>query len=62
MERRSTQPTLMDGYISELGDPKLRAKLQRLDAAIPWERLAEPIRATYANHTGKGGRPNIPVT
>jgi len=62
MERRSTQPTLMDGYISELGDPKLRAKLQRLDAAIPWDRLAEPIRATYTNHTAKGGRPNVPVT
>jgi len=62
MERRSTQPTLMDGYISELGDPKLRAKLQRLDTAIPWQRLAEPIRATYANHTGQGGRPNVPVT
>lgn len=61
MERPRTQPTLMDGYISELGDPKIRAKLARLNAAVPWTRLAEPIRATYRNHAGKGGRPNIPV-
>jgi len=61
MERRGTQPTLMDGYISELGDPKVRAKLARLDAVVPWERLAEPIRATYANDTARGGRPNVPV-
>lgn len=62
MERRRTQPSLMDGYISELGDPKLRAKLSRLDAAVPWQRLAEPIGATYSNNTRQGGRPNIPVT
>ena len=61
MERHSSQPTLMDGYVAELGDPKLREKLGRLGKAIPWERLAEPIRATYCNHTAKGGRPNIPV-
>lgn len=61
MERRRTQPTLMDAWVSDLGDPKLRAKLARLDAAVPWERLAEPIRATYDNDTAKGGRPNVPV-
>lgn len=61
MERRRTQPSLMDGYISELGDPKLRAKLARLHEAVPWERLAEPIRATYRNDTARGGRPNLPV-
>ena len=61
MERRRTQPTLIDGFVSELGDPRLRAKLNRLNAAMPWEKLAGPIRATYRNHTAKGGRPNIPV-
>lgn len=61
MERRRTQPTLLDGYLSDLGDPKIRAKLARLDAAVPWEKLAEPIRATYGNHTARGGRPNVPV-
>jgi IS5 family transposase len=61
MERRRTQPTLMDDYVSELGDPKIRAKLARLNAAVPWDRLAAPIAATYDNDTAKGGRPNVPV-
>lgn len=61
MERPRTQPTLMDDYVSQLGDPKIRAKLARLNAAVPWERLAAPIVATYGNHTAKGGRPNLPV-
>lgn len=61
MERRRTQPTLMDGYVSELGDPRIRTKLGRLNAAVPWATLAGPIRATYANDTARGGRPNIPV-
>jgi len=61
MERRRTQPTLMDAYVCELGDPKLRAKLACLNAAVPWAKLAEPIRATYDNDTAKGGRPNVPV-
>jgi IS5 family transposase len=61
MERRPTQPTLMDAYASELGDPRLRAKLACLKTAVPWTRLAQPIRATYRNDTVQGGRPNIPV-
>lgn len=61
MERAPNQPTLMDGYISELGDPRLQAKLDRLKQVIPWEKLAGPIRATYANNSAEGGRPNIPV-
>ena len=61
MERRRSEPTLMDAYVSDLGDPKIRAKLARLDTVVPWERLAVPIRATYNNNTAKGGRPNVPV-
>ncbi len=61
MERKTTEPTLMDGYVADLGDPKLMAKLDRLDRAVPWSELAEPIRATYANNSVQGGRPNVPV-
>lgn len=61
MERAPSQPTLMDGYISELGDPRIQAKLERLNQVIPWEKLAGPIQATYANNGDQGGRPNIPV-
>ena len=35
----------------------MAAKLERLDKVIPWEKLAEPIRRTYANTTAKGGVP-----
>ncbi|MHB1156946.1 MAG: hypothetical protein ACYC26_08915 [Phycisphaerales bacterium] len=59
MERRRTQPTLMDDYVSELGDTKIRAKPARLNAAVPRERLAAPISATYDNDTARGGRPNV---
>jgi IS5 family transposase len=37
------------------------AQLGRLERAVPWEALAAPIRATYRNDTGKGGRPNVAV-
>lgn len=61
MERPATQPSLIDGYVSELGDPRVRGKLKRLGQAVDWERLAGPIRETYDNDTVKGGRPNVPV-
>jgi len=61
MERRRSQPTLMDAYVSQLGDPTMREKLARLNQAIDWERLAGPIRSTYRNDTAAGGRPNVPV-
>lgn len=61
MERKSQGPTLMDHCFGELGDPRMATKLARLDQAVPWEKLAEPIRKTYQNDTDKGGRPNVPV-
>lgn len=61
MERTSQGPTLMDHCFGELGDPQMAGKLNRLDRAVPWEKLAEPIRRTYRNDTDKGGRPNVPV-
>lgn len=61
MERRASQPTLMDGYISELGDPRIRAKLARLNDAVPWKALAAKILPTYRNDSDQGGRPNLPV-
>ena len=60
-ERKTQEPTFLDGMTCELGDPKTIAQLDRLNQAVPWERLAEPIRATYRNGTARGGRPNVPV-
>ncbi len=61
MERKHAEPTLMDGYMADLGDPKMAAKLDQLDRTIPWEKLAAPIRATYVNDGEQGGRPNVAV-
>jgi len=59
MERKRAEPTLMDGYMADLGDPKMAAKLDQLDRTIPWEKLTSPIRATYDNDGVQGGRPNV---
>lgn len=61
MERKINEPMLIDGLTAELGDPRMIVQLQRLERAVPWEKLAQPIRATYRNETGQGGRPNVPV-
>ena len=61
MERKITQPTFMDGYVADLGDPKMAAKLNQLDQTIPWQQLAAPIRDTYDNDSEQGGRPNVAV-
>lgn len=57
-ERRNAEPGLIDGLTASLGGPRTSELLDRLDAAIDWDRLAEPIRAlpTYTND-GAGRRP-----
>lgn len=61
MERQTHEPTLMDGLTAELGDPRTQAHLERLNQAVPWAKLAQPIQATYQNQGDQGGRPNVPV-
>ena len=61
MERKGTEPTFMDGFVADLGDPKMAARLDQLDRTIPWHKLAAPIRATYDNDGEQGGRPNVAV-
>lgn len=61
MERKTHEPMLIDGLTAELGDPRMTVQLRRLGGAVPWAKLAEPIRATYQNDAGQGGRPNVPV-
>ncbi len=61
MERTTQPATLIDAVIDDIGDPKMMAKLNKLDDAVPWETLAQPILATYDNTGEAGGRPNVPV-
>lgn len=61
MERKTKPPTFIDSAMQDLGDPRMSAKLDRLGQAVPWDKLAAPILATYGNATGAGGRPNVQV-
>lgn len=61
MERKTNEPTFVDGAIDDLGDPKTMAFLGRVARIVPWELLAALIRPVYRNNTQKGGRPNVPV-
>lgn len=57
-ERRSREPGLIDGLTADLGGPRTGALLDRLSAAVDWERLAAPVRELpeYTND-GPGRRP-----
>jgi len=61
MERKSEGLTLADGLLVDLGGKRTAQLLDQLEAVIPWQKLAAPIRPLYANGTAKGGRPNVPV-
>ena len=61
MERKTHEPMLIDGMTADLGSGRMMAQLARLDAAVPWEALAQLIRPTYRNQGEQGGRPNVPV-
>lgn len=44
MERRTEEPTLLDGLTAELGGPKTSAFLDKVQQVIDFEALAAPIR------------------
>lgn len=52
-ERRNAAPGLIDGLTADLGGPRTRRLLERLDAAVPWAELAKPIRRLYKSKTGR---------
>jgi IS5 family transposase len=60
MQRQNKNPALIDGLTADLGGPKSAAFFQRCDELIPWEKLAAPLEALYANNPA-GGRPHWPV-
>ncbi len=61
MERKSKGLTLADGLLVDRGGKRTARLLGQLDAIIPWESLAAPIRPSYDNTSARGGRPNVPV-
>ena len=44
MERTNAPMTFLDSQVADLGGPRTKSLLNRLDEAIPWNQLAAPIR------------------
>jgi transposase, IS5 family len=61
-ERKNAEHGFVDAWTAELGGPRTATLLSRLDAAIPWQTLVEPILGLSAYRGGeKGGRPAWPA-
>lgn len=57
-ERKNAEMGFVDAWTAELGGPKTAAMLEKLDAVVPWEELAAPIRELPEYQpNAKGGRP-----
>lgn len=61
-ERKNADLGLIDGWTADLGGPRTTALLQRLDAAVAWDALVQPV-ATLPEYRGgeRGGRPAWPA-
>lgn len=59
MQWQSQGDNLWDRSLDGLGGPRTQAFLNTIDAAIPWELLAEPVEATYSQ--SNTGRPHWPA-
>lgn len=60
-QRINQAPGLIDGLTHDLGGPCTRQLLGRLDASVPWEKLARPVeRLPEYRHRG-AGRPTWPA-
>jgi len=61
-ERKNSDLGLIDGWTADLGGPRTTALLRRLDTAVAWDALVEPV-ATLPEYRGgeRGGRPAWPV-
>lgn len=60
-QRKNAAPALIDGLTSGLGGPRTSKLLDRLDAAVPWERLATPVLRLPAYCNRGAGRPCWPA-
>ena len=60
-QRKNAAPALIDGLISDLGGPRTSQLLDRLDAAVPWEKLAKPVLRLPAYRNRGAGRPCWPA-
>jgi len=60
-QRTNVAPALIDGLTSDLGGPRTSKLLDRLDAAVPWEKLAKPVLRLPEYRNRGAGRPCWPA-
>jgi len=60
-QRKDAAPALIDGLTSDLGGPRTSKLLDRLDAAVPWEKLAKPVLRLPEYRNQGAGRPCWPA-
>lgn len=65
MERKSEQPTFLDGLASDLGGPRTMGFLDKCQRLIPWVELARSVADVFPRDAGgkpdRGGRRHWPV-
>jgi len=54
--RSNRPPALIDGLTADLGGPRTAALLEKLEAAVPWRAMAEPVSGLYRVEAGGAGR------
>ncbi len=59
-QRKQREAGLIDGLTAELGGPRTAKLLGRLDAVVPWTRMAAPVLALPEYQPGPG-RPAWPA-
>jgi IS5 family transposase len=60
-QRNNAAPALVDGLTSDLGGPRTSKLLDRLDAAVPWEKLTKPVLRLPEYRNRGAGRPTWPA-
>jgi len=60
-QRKNAQPGFVDELTSDFGGPRTRNLLERLEAAVPWEKLAKPILKLPEYRRQGAGRPAWPA-
>jgi transposase, IS5 family len=60
-QRKNAAPALVDGLTNDLGGPRTSQLLDRLDAAVPWEKLAKPVLRLSEYRNRGAGRPAWPA-
>jgi IS5 family transposase len=60
-QRNNAAPALIDGLTCELGGPRTSRLHGRLDAAVPWDKLARPVMRLPEYRNRGAGRPAWPA-